>query len=263
MWELILPFLGFLAAIFAVMTGVGGGVFFVPLLTLAYGFMPAQAVGTSLLVIVFSGLSASVSYARQKQIFFKTGLLLAVATIPGTVVGAFLTSVLPGAVLGLVFGVFLSIVAIRMITTSEIFRRRKTEQVRLKVVESERELFDDKKRFAIGFGLSFFAGLVSSLLGIGGGALLVPIMSLVMLMPIHAVVATSMFTMIFTSLSGVAQHYTLGNIDFAYALLLIVGAIVGAQLGAWLSKKISGATLRIIFAVVLIIVSVQMIIKFI
>ncbi|HKZ87766.1 MAG TPA: sulfite exporter TauE/SafE family protein, partial [Candidatus Bathyarchaeia archaeon] len=158
MWELILPFLGFLAAIFAVMTGVGGGVFFVPLLTLAYGFMPAQAVGTSLLVIVFSGLSASVSYAKQKQIFFKTGLLLAVATIPGTVVGAFLTSVLPGAVLGLVFGVFLSIVAIRMITTSEIFRRRKTEQVHLKVVESERELFDDKKRFAIGFGLSFFAG---------------------------------------------------------------------------------------------------------
>jgi len=104
-------------------------------------------------------------------------------------------------------------------------------------------------------------GLIMSVFG--GGALLVPIMSLVMLMPIHAVVATSMFTMIFTSLSGVAQHYTLGNIDFAYALLLIVGAIVGAQLGAWLSKKISGATLRIIFAVVLIIVSVQMIIKFI
>lgn len=263
MWELILPLLGFLAAIVAVMTGVGGGVFFVPLLTLAYGLVPAHAVGTSLLVIVFSGLSASLGYAKQKKIFFRTGLLLAVATVPGTVVGAFLTSILSSDVLGLIFGVFLSIVAIRIISVSKVFRKRKAEQVNLKVVESEHELFENKTRFAMGFGLSFFAGLVSSLLGIGGGVLLVPIMALVMLMPIHVVVATSMFTMIFTSLSGVAQHYTLGNIDFSYALLLAVGAIVGAQVGAWLCKRISGESLRIIFAVVLIIVSVQMIIKFI
>jgi uncharacterized membrane protein YfcA len=76
-------------------------------------------------------------------------------------------------------------------------------------------------------------------------------------------VATSMFTMILTSLSGVAQHYALGNVDLEFALLIAVGSVLGAQVGAYASKRVSGMNLRRIFAVVLIIVSVQMIIKFI
>lgn len=265
MWELILPLLGFLIAIIAAMTGVGGGVFFVPLLTLAYGFVPAHAVGTSLLVIVFGGLGASIGYARQKRIYYKTGLLLALATVPGSFVGAFLTSVLSGAVLGVVFGVFLLAVALRMIFVDLTVRRKNGsgEKVEVKVVGSEGDLFADKRRIIAGFGLSFFGGLASGLLGIGGGALLVPIMAMVMLIPIHVVVATSMFTMIWTSISGVAQHYTLGNVDFTFALLLAAGAVVGGQVGALLCKRVSGENLRRIFAVVLIVVSVQMIVKFI
>jgi uncharacterized membrane protein YfcA len=76
MWELLL--FGFLVSIVASMTGVGGGIFFVPLLTLAYGFAPSNAVGTSLMAIVFTALSASLGFARQKRIFFKTGLLLTI-----------------------------------------------------------------------------------------------------------------------------------------------------------------------------------------
>jgi uncharacterized protein len=232
MWELLLPLFGFLIVIVASMTGVGGGTFFVPLLTLAYGFFPAYAVGTSLLVIIFAGLSATVGFALQKRVYFKTGLLLALATIPGSVVGAFLTSVLPGDVLGLVFGVFLVVMAVRMVAASGAWQKKKPKQDTVKAVCCEHDLFLNRKRLAAGVCLGFFGGLVSGLLGVGGGILLVPIMTLFLLMPMHAAVATSMFTMIFTSLSGVAQHLTLGNVNLEYGLLLAVGALAGAQVGA-------------------------------
>ena len=82
-WLLLL--LGFLIAVFAAITGVGGGVLFVPLLTLGYGFLPAQAVGTSLMVMVFGGFGATIGYAIQKRVYFRAGLLLALATAPGAV----------------------------------------------------------------------------------------------------------------------------------------------------------------------------------
>jgi uncharacterized protein len=263
MWELILPFLGFLIAFVAVMIGVGGGVFIVPLLTLAYGFTPAHAVGTSLLVIIFGGLSATIGYSRHKLVFFKVGLLLAIATVPGSIFGAFLTSVIPGSVLGLIFGVFLIAVALRMIFSNNLLRRKKPGAADSKVIWSEPEVLADKRRFLLAFGLCFFGGLVSALLGIGGGLVFVPILSLVLLLPIHVVVATSMFMMVFTSLAGVMQHWTLGNVYLEYGLLLAIGAFVGAQVGSWVCKRVSGKKIQVVFSVALILLSVQMILKFI
>jgi len=261
MWELLL--FGFLVSIVASMTGVGGGIFFVPLLTLAYGFAPSNAVGTSLMVIVFSALSASLGFARQKRIFFKTGLILTILTVPGALVGASLTSILPSEVLGLVFGVFLVIVAVRMVAANGVWRRNKPQMGISEDVVKEGDLFLNKRLLAFGVGLSFFGGLVSGLLGVGGGILLVPLMALFLRMPLHAAVATSMFTMVFTTLSGVAQHWTLGNVNLEYVLLLAPGALVGAQMGAWLCKRISGEKLSLFFAVIVLVVSVQMIVKFI
>ncbi len=263
MWELLLPLLGFLVAIVASVTGVGGGIFFVPLLALSYGFAPSNAVGTSLMVIVFSALSASIGFAMQKRIFFKTGLLLAVMTVPGSAIGALLTSVLPGNILGLIFGVFLILVVVRMVAARGVRRRNSSRKDVSKVVVYEHDLFLNKKRLAVGVSLGFFGGLVSGLLGVGGGILLVPLMALFLWMPIHSAVATSMFAMIFTSLSGVVQHWTLGNVSVEYGLLLAIGALAGAQVGAWLCKRITGEKLSLLFAALVLVVSVQMIVKFI
>jgi hypothetical protein len=81
-------------------------------------------------------------------------------------------------------------------------------------------------------------------------------------MPIHNATATSMFTMIITSISGVAEHYMANHIYFEYALLLALGTIFGAQVGAYASKRISGKNLRRIFGIVLLFVSIQMILKY-
>ncbi len=263
MYELLLPLFGFLVLIVASMTGIGGGVFFVPLLTLFFGFSPAHAVGTSLTVIIFGGVSATIGYTRQRRVFFKTGLLLALATVPGSIFGAYLTSILPAEILGLIFGAFLVVVAVRMIFNSGLLRRKGPRSQDFKLINRESDLFLDKKRLSLCTGLSFFGGLVSGLLGVGGGIILVPIMVFLLLIPLHTAVATSMFTMIFTSISGAVQHWTLGNVNIEYALLLAVGALAGAQIGAWLCKKISGEKLSLIFAILVLVVSVQMIVKFI
>ena len=265
MWELLLPIIGFLIGTVSAMSGLGGGVFVVPLLTLFYFFAPANAVGTSLMTILFTAAAATAYYSRQKRIYYKAGLILALATVPGAVLGAYLTSVIAARTLGLIFGFFLIFVAVRMLKEGSFFRnsRSANKDSATVLLGSERELFASKPKFAVGVVLSFFAGLASGLLGVGGGLLLVPIMTLVLAMQIHVVVATSMFSMILTSAAGVAQHYTLGNINFEYALLIAAGSILGAQLGAYSSKRLSNKNLRRIFAVILIIVSLQMITRFI
>jgi uncharacterized membrane protein YfcA len=262
MWEFLLPLLGFLIGTAAALTGIGGGVFIVPLLTVLYAFAPPNAAGTSLTTIVFTALAATANYSRQKRIYYKTGLALALTTSPGAILGAYLTTAVSPALLGLVFGVFLILVAAHMMLNTFNLRKkplRTQDSSRTGPVKSDAELIRSKKTVAVGAGLSFFGGLASGLLGIGGGVLLVPIMTFALAMPIHTATATSMFTMVFSSISGVTEHYQAHQINFQYAALMGLGTIVGAQLGAYASGRVSGKSLCRAFAIVLIFASIKMI----
>jgi len=262
MWDLwLLPVFGFLIAIVASLTGIGGGIFIVPVLTLLYEFVPANAVGTSSTTIIFTAAAATLNYARQRRIYWKTGLVLAVITAPGAYLGAWLTTQLQPRDLGLIFGFFLIFVAIYIMTDLNNLRRSKDQNEASKQ-RSDSELVKSGKTIAIGAGLSFFGGLASGLLGIGGGLLVVPIMTFAMGMSMHLATATSMFTMIFTSISGVTQHYQANHISIESALLLALGAIFGAQVGAYTSKRVSGKNLRRVFGVIVIISGINMIIRY-
>jgi uncharacterized membrane protein YfcA len=113
----------------------------------------------------------------------------------------------------------------------------------------------------VGFVLSFFGGVASGLLGVGGGSILVPIIRFALDFPIHFSVPTSTFIMIFTSITGVAGHLQQGDVSPFFALYLGAGSIIGAQVGAWTSKKLSSRDLHLVFAVMLIVASVNMILK--
>ena len=262
MMEILLPIFGFLIGTVASMVGVGGGVFIVPLLTLLCGFSTSEAVGTSLATIIFTSLASTANYSRQKRIYYKTGLVLAITTVPGAYLGAYLTEIIQERLLGLIFGAFLFFVALRMIFKLNLFKSEHSDTEKRHAIDSECSLFERKNKVLVGVVLGFFGGLSSGLLGIGGGSLMVPIMVLAMGMPMHITVATSMFTMIFTSTSGVIEHFRLDHINIEYAFLLVLGTIFGAQLGAYASKRISGRNLRRIFGLVLIIVSIRMILKY-
>jgi uncharacterized membrane protein YfcA len=157
-----------------------------------------------------------------------------------------------------VFGFFLIIVAARMIVTT--FRTK--TQAKTSIVKTDSDLIKSRKTIISGAGLAFFGGVASGLLGIGGGTLVVPILVVVMGMPIHFATATSMFSMIFTSISGVAKYYQSQLINFPVALILAAGTIFGAQVGAYTSKKMSGRNLGLIFAIMLIIAGINMILKY-
>jgi uncharacterized membrane protein YfcA len=258
-----------LVGVIAAMLGIGGGVFIVPalqLLPLSVNFLPPMASGTSLAMILFTALSSTASYTRQKRIDYKIGLLFATVTVPGALLGAYATKIIPGELLVLIFAVFLLYVASRMIFSYNVglfklLTRRKDCPVR-KLTDSDGKVFEYFADLKRGVPLGFFAGFFSGLLGIGGGALMVPILHLVLCFPMHLAVATSAFIMIFTSISGVATHIHLGNVQFDYSLLLSVGVILGAQIGAYAAKRTSSRNLRRIFGFVLVVISLRMILRF-
>jgi uncharacterized membrane protein YfcA len=226
MWDpLLLVIFGFFIGILASMTGVGGGVFIVPILTFFYDFRVNSATGTSLTAIIFTAIASTINYARQKRIYYKTGLLLAVTAAPGAYLGGWIAKITQEQLLGLIFGVFLILVAARMIVS--LARRKEADKTL--PVKTDAELVRSGKIIIIGVALGFFGGFASGLLGIGGGTLIVPIMAFALGLPIHLATATSMFTMIFTATSGVAEYYQAGLVNFPIALLFAAGTVVGAQ----------------------------------
>jgi len=266
MWEILLPFLGLLIGTVAALTGIGGGVFIVPLLTLFFAFSPANAGATSHTVIVFTALTGTLIYSRQKRISYRTGALFAATTTPGGLLGVYLITVMSARTLGLIFGFFMIIfVAIPIsIDLNSIRLKRSSSSGGGKAdVNSGRVPFNSLRKVLLGAILSFFGGIASGLLGIGGGVLIVPILTLVVGMSIHFATATSMFTMVFTSTSEAVQHYFANQTNFEYTLLLALGTVLGALMGAYLSKRTSGKNLRRIFGLVIVIVGIQMILKYI
>ena len=270
MWNLLLlPIIAFFIGIVAAMLGIGGGVFMVPTLVLFpwYALNPAVASGTSLAAIVFTSLSSTFRYRKQRRIDHLLGLLLASTTIPGAFLGSYVKSLLETRVLGLIFAFFLIFVAARMFigekkgedeNTVRKVRRGKTR----KLTDNYGKVFTYSIDTRMIPFLGFAAGFSSGLLGIGGGAVLVPAMNLGIGVPIHIAAATSMFIMIFTSTAGTLTNLWLNQIRFDYAVLLAAGIIFGAQLGAHYAAKVSARNLKRMFGIILIIASIRMILKF-
>lgn len=234
-------FVGILAALF----GLGGGFLIVPALDLL-GAGIHQAIGTSSASIPFTSLSAIIAYSRQKRIHYRAGFLLAAPSIVGAYAGAWLTSFLDPAQLKTIFGLALILVALRM------FRGRAGESaVKLDGVEFNYKLI-------LIAGLS--AGLVSGLLGVGGGIINVPVL-VALGLPIHYAVATSSFVMFFTVMSGAAKHYLLGNVDLGLLVPLVPGLVAGAQIGAMVARKIKAGSLKRGFAAVLALIALRMLLE--
>lgn len=263
----ILPLIAFFIGIVAAMAGIGGGVFMVPILTLLFGFEPAHASGTSIAVIVFTSLSSVFRYSKQRRIDYLLGLLLASTTIPGAFIGSYLTKLIEKRTLGLIFAFFLMFVAFRSLMKGKTVERRTVlgrakGGLERRIVDNYNETFVYSVNVWLTPILGLAGGFFSGLLGIGGGAVLVPAMNLALGVPMHITVATSMFIMVFTSISGALTHLWLQHVHLDYVALLAVGVIFGAQVGAYYARKVSGGNLKKLFGVILLIASVRMILKY-
>jgi len=242
--ELWLIPLGFIAGILGSMIGLGGGIIIVPVLTFV-GFSPTLAVSNSLFAVFSNSVASTAIYAKQKRIEISLGWKLGLIAVPGTVLGAFISSELSPAI----FKIQLSQEI--MSSASYIFLKRKIEEKPADV---------SSILLVFSAGASFFAGIISSLFGIGGGLIFVPLMVVALGISMKRAAPTSQFILMFASFSGLIMHSMLGHPDYYQALLLSIGAFAGGILGARLSLEIKENKLKIIVIIVLIAAAIKLII---
>jgi uncharacterized membrane protein YfcA len=259
--------------------GVGGGFIIVPMLTLALHLPIHVAIGSSLVAIVANSCTAAGVYAKARLTNVKLGLFLETATIPGAIVGGLAVAVIAPSILSALFGLVLLYVAYTMVvrrnlmsedvpsadnsvapdnTTGNLFSSLASsyyDQNLGKVVTYK------MKRVPAGLGGGFFAGFLSSLLGIGGGIIKVPVMHLVMGLPMKAAIATSAFMIAITTTVGALLYHYNGYVYPFIVAPLVIGIVIGARLGVELTKRVRGILLRRIFGVLLFLVALLMFLK--
>ena len=238
------------------MVGIGGGVFNTPLLMIIFLLSAQVAPATSLVAALFLAFASSIVYWRQnpRPIIPRAGLFLAITTVPGSMLGVVLrTMIEDDYVLRVIFGLALMPVAIKMLFA---VRREKGD------IASELASYNmsdlKNKMLAISLFGGFVGGVSAGLLGIGGGAVIVPVLSVLMGLPMHAAVATSMFTMVFTASAGTTMNFIQGYINPYYALALGVGMLIGAQFGSRLACRVNSVQLKRVFGLVLVFPLVKM-----
>ncbi len=248
-------FIGLIAS----MIGVGGGIFMVPLLSLAHLVGTTQeAVGTSLAAIIFTSISSSLAYRRQKVLDLKLGLAVMPGAVLGAWLGAYLTRFISSGWLAIAFGIFMLYPAGMMLRGKQpreialLFRRS-----RARSQASASGNYHPLEAALLGLG----AGLASGFFGIGGGIVMVPAMALFLGLDIVQAVATSLFVMGPSSLIGSLQHFLQGNVHLELALPLILGITLGAQLGPLISTRMPKVRLRQLFGLVLLYSAVNMILS--
>lgn len=255
----------FLVGIVSSMIGVGGGFLIVPILVLVYAFPTHLAVGTSAVMIIFTALASTFAYTRQRRIDYKLGLILATGSIPGAALGAYATSFVSTKELASLFGVFLIAVAARMLiapTGEKEQKKSRTWAWSRSIRDAQGQVFQYEANMLPGLVLSLLAGFSSGFFGVGGGAVMVPVMVLVMTIPMHIAVATSMFIMIFTSLSAASTHILLGNVLAESAIALGTGIVFGTQVGAFTARRLKARSLQKVFAVFLIVIGARMALQY-
>jgi hypothetical protein len=267
-WEALLVPLGFAVGAYGTLVGAGGGFVLVPVLLLLYpGEDPAGITSISLAVVFFNALSGSAAYARARRIDYVTGLMFAGAAIPGSIAGALLVTAVPRQIFNLLFGFLLLALAGYTAWSSgraEGIRsplRGRGVVTRTMPGAEPGEIFRYSYNLPQGIAYSAGVGFISSLLGIGGGIVHVPIMITLLRFPVAIAVATSHFVLAISAFTGSATHVANGElvgINLARALLISVGVIPGAQLGAWISHRVHGATVVRLLAVALVALGIRL-----
>lgn len=259
--------LGFAVGIFGTLIGVGGGVILVPVLLLVYpDKSPETITGISLAVVFFNSLSGSAAYARMKRIDYKSGIRFALATVPGAILGALTTHYIPRQLFEGCFGLLMIAAAIFLLIKPEKAKNQKQEYPDYYTTSTIIDSLGTRYKFSynsyLGVFLSFLIGYISSLLGIGGGIVHVPVLVHVLNFPAHIATATSHFVLVVSSFTGTMVHIVSNQILTGIALIaaLSIGVILGAQLGARFSSRFRDKSIMRLLAITLGIVGLRILI---
>lgn len=248
----ILILVGFLLGTLGTLVGAGGGFILVPLLIMTEpAFSTVTITAISMAVVAGNALSGSVAYMANKRVDYKSGIIFALCTIPGSILGVLTTKYIPRETFDLIFGIVLLGLAIYLFfaggkkeSISRPPRAAHKGWIKIQITDRSGEHYVYAYDLRKGTFLSVLVGYFSPLLGIGGGIIHVPAMSEWLRFPVHIATATSHFILAIMATVSVIVHFTQGSYDDPLVLkmvaCLIAGVIPGAQLGAVLSKKMNG-----------------------
>ena len=253
---------GFLGSL----TGLGGGVVIIPLLTLVFGVDIRYAIGASLVSVIATSSGTAATYLKEGFSNIRIGMFLEVATTVGALAGAFLALRLATPIIAVIFGVVLIFSAFMSSRTrgnrSEIPNADKLATLlRMDGVYPTPQGLKSYhvRSVPLGFGLMFIAGIISGLLGIGSGALKVLAMDQAMRLPFKVSTATSNFMIGVTAAASAGIYLAKGYIAPGLAMPVMLGVLLGSSLGARHLFEAETQKLRIIFSVTIFLLALQMI----
>ena len=225
--------------------GIGGGIIITPALTLM-GFTPVHIASTSLIAVTSTSASSTIAYSRQKKIEYRIGLKMVIFSIPGSIIGAFISTDISLEFFKLSFAILLMLTGAYILFKNSILKNpNKKPKTSISLL--------------ICYTAAFIAGIISSLFGVGGGIIFVPIMVLIFQMTMAKAAPTSQLILFITSLMGTFTYILLSKPDYLNALFLAGGAFIGGQIGAKLSNYIKERTLQKLLSIFLIAVAVKLI----
>ena len=269
---LLIIFIGMVVGGLSGLFGVGGGFLMTPLL-IFLGIPPAVAVGSEAPHVLASSVSGVIAHWRRKNVDFKMGFFLLIGGVIGSTVGVNLFKILKGygqidIVIQMLFLIFLGFIGFSMAFESAkttISKYRTTSSIRTKLHQHSwihglpfKMRFHRSKLYISAIPpivIGFFVGLLSAMMGVGGGFIMIPAMVYILGMSTNVVVGTSLFQIIFvTANSTFFQSYLNQTVDIVLASLMILGGVIGAQIGASLGTKLKAEYLRGILAIIVLIV---------
>jgi uncharacterized membrane protein YfcA len=252
-WVIFLALLatGLLAGILGALLGLGGGIFLVPALTILFDLPIRVAVGTSLVGVIATSAGVAAVAARGRGADIGLALRLEVATTAGAIAGGWLAGWVSASILSMLFAAVVFFTAGYL-----LYKARRTAGP----PGSERLFRTDyqPRRWPMGLSVAGLAGLVSGLLGVGGGFIKVPVMYAVMDIPLGIATATSNFMVGITAAASVFVYYGRGDIHPLVVVPTALGVFIGAMLGVYTLSRLRVAWLRLALIGLLVLMGGQM-----
>jgi uncharacterized protein len=254
-----------LAGLLGALTGLGGGVVIVPVLVLLFKVDIRYAIGASLVSVIATSSGAAAAYVREGLSNVRIGMFLEVATTLGALLGAYLTAKVSSHWIAVIFGLALLYSAYASFHKEGEHAATNPDALATKLkfhgsypTGSGEEQYS-AQHVPVGFGIMFGAGTLSGLLGIGSGAVKVLAMDQAMRLPFKVSTTTSNFMIGVTAAASAGIYLARGYIDPGLAMPVLLGVLGGSMIGSQLLVKLRVATLKILFAVVIVALGVEMI----
>ncbi|OGD17865.1 MAG: hypothetical protein A2V76_01665 [Candidatus Aminicenantes bacterium RBG_16_63_14] len=246
---------GAAAGVFAGLFGIGGGIVIVPSLILLAGFPLVKATGTSLAAILLPvGILGVIAYHRARIIDLRASAFIAAGLLTSVVVGAWLANTLPVDLMRRFFALFCLYISWNFIDPIGRVRRLRGSEVAAK---PEPEANPRPSAYAL-VGIGVLAGVMAGMFGIGGGNIIVPLLTLALHYPAKRAIATSLGAILFPfGIPGVLYYYNAGNLDIGAAAWIALGLFIGTVFGARITISLPARMVKLLYGLFLVFVAAR------